>query len=177
MSKIPDCHLAALARITDSKSEVYIEKNFTRNLSPLLRNLQCKRLYLSDSPLDFEETVALVEGMEAGVKEVIFFPNDDENDDNNSTVLFSTEAMKMYSGNGTCRRLDVLTDGMYHDDEMHYSKALEEWAKEKKGWQWTHEEQIEMSENEWTHNTEFGDYSYFDDYTPIITVSCNNEEV
>ena len=94
LSPVPAQHLASLT----SCVTIYlcIENVSGCDLVSLLSSLKGEELYITSQSLGWEETRALVQAMESGVKEVTL----------SDGVTLDMEALSEYSGQGVCSKVD-----------------------------------------------------------------------
>ena len=112
LSQFPPEHLASLV----SCSNFWFGfKNISGcDLVHLLASLKCRELHIAKQSLGREETQALVQAMESGVKMVTLDPE----------VTLDIEALTEYGGQGCCKDVFLLNDT---DDR--YREELRTWAK------------------------------------------------
>ena len=94
LSPVPAQHLASLASCVTRF--LYIQNASGRDLVSLLSSLKGEELYITSQSLGWEETRALVQAMESGVKEVTL----------SDGVTLDMEALSEYSGQGVCSKVD-----------------------------------------------------------------------
>ena len=114
LSPVPAQHLASLASCVTSSLD--IENVSGCDLASLLTSVKCRLLQISRQNLEREETQALVQAMESGVKTVWL----------EREVTLDMETLTEYSGQGVCRSVQVV---LMRDTATRYSEEMRTWAR------------------------------------------------
>ena len=114
LSAVPAQHLASLASCVTS---LYIQNVSGCDLVSILTSLKCQELTITSQSLGREETQALVQAMESGVKKVTL----------SDGVTLDMEALAEYSGQGVCRQVELVRG----DAAARYREELRKWARSK----------------------------------------------
>ena len=113
---VPTQHMVSLASfVTDNLQIINVSGC---DLVSLLPSVKCKRLDIIEQSLGREETQALVQAMESGVKWVML----DE-------ATLDMEAITEYSGKGVCKRLGHTTTNTIYDTAARQREELRTWAR------------------------------------------------
>ena len=97
------------------------------DLVSILTSLKCHQLYITWQSLRREETQALVQAMESGVKKVTLWPQ----------VKLDMEVLTEYSGQGQCTSLCQGSGPRYREE-------LRTWARSRK-WRLMQDDEIHLS--------------------------------
>ena len=112
LSPVPAQHLASLASCATRDLSIV---NVTGcDLVSLLSSLKCQGLIITSQSLGREETRALVQAMESGVKWVRLLRE----------VTLDMEALAEYSGQGVCREVTL-----YNNTAARYREEVVTWAR------------------------------------------------
>ena len=112
LSEVPVQHLASLASCVGSSLKIW-NINSGQHIISLLTNLKIEGLTISKQFLGREETKALVQALESGVKAVWLFRG----------VTLDVEALSEYSGQGMCRVVEISGD-----TAARHRKELRNWT-------------------------------------------------
>ena len=117
LSEVPAQHLASLASCVGSFLKIWNVSGGQQIIS-LLTNLKCDGLVISRQFLGQEETQALVQALESGVKLVWLFGG----------VTLDVEALSEYSGQGVCRVVEISGDtAARHREELRNWTSNRNW--------------------------------------------------
>ena len=125
LTSVPSEHMTALASWVTVECVVSIDNVFGIDLVSFLTSLKCQCLWINgDQILEREETLALVQAMEAGVESVDL-----------GNVTLDMETLVTYSGQGRCQKVTLFCghmEGLCLRDEdpalWNIKEALKIWA-------------------------------------------------
>ena len=113
LSPVPAQHLASL--ISCVTKRLRIQNLSGGDLVSVLTSLKCEELHINRQSLGTEETRALVQAMDSGVKKVVLIESE--------RVTLDIDALTKYSGQGVCNRVEL-----YYAQER-YNEDLRTWAR------------------------------------------------
>ena len=115
LSPVPAQHLASLVSCVTNHLDIWNVSGC--DLTSIVTSAKCGSMSIYGQSLGREETRALVQAMESGVKEVRL----------TNGVTLDIEILTEYSGQGVCRKVELFLDASYRADR--YREGMRTWAR------------------------------------------------